>query len=88
MPPKAKAIDMHVHLPTASWLDVAIQPYRVPAEKFFVLPKDGLHHENVLAGDEMLVEIQIPAPAAGTNVTDRSSDHVRSASRIVGRYGA
>ena len=30
-----KAIDMHVHLPTSSWLDVAIQPYRVAAEKFF-----------------------------------------------------
>ena len=26
---------MHVHLPTSSWLDVAIQPYRGPAEKFF-----------------------------------------------------
>ena len=30
-----KAIDMHVHLPTASWLDGAIQPFRGPAEKFF-----------------------------------------------------
>lgn len=38
----------------------------VPAEKFFVLPKDGLHHENVLAPDEMLTEIQLPAPAANT----------------------
>jgi predicted TIM-barrel fold metal-dependent hydrolase len=26
---------MHVHLPTSSWLDAAIQPYRAPAEKFF-----------------------------------------------------
>ncbi len=30
-----QAIDMHVHLPTASWLDGAIKPYRAPAEKFF-----------------------------------------------------
>ena len=30
-----KAIDMHVHLPTASFLDGAIKPYRLMAEKFF-----------------------------------------------------
>src|SRR5262245_21442012 len=30
-----KAIDMHVHLPTGSFLDGAIKPYRIPAEKFF-----------------------------------------------------
>jgi uncharacterized protein len=30
-----KAIDMHVHLPTSSFLEVAIQPYHKPAEKFF-----------------------------------------------------
>ncbi|HMG36584.1 MAG TPA: amidohydrolase family protein [Blastocatellia bacterium] len=30
-----KAIDMHVHLPTGSFLDGAIKPYRLPAEKFF-----------------------------------------------------
>jgi uncharacterized protein len=29
------AIDMHVHLPTVSFLDRAIKPYREPAEKFF-----------------------------------------------------
>jgi uncharacterized protein len=29
------AIDMHVHLPTESWLDKSIGPYRAPAEKFF-----------------------------------------------------
>jgi xanthine dehydrogenase YagS FAD-binding subunit len=38
----------------------------VPAEKFFTLPQDGLHHENVLAPDELLTEILIPAPAAGS----------------------
>jgi predicted TIM-barrel fold metal-dependent hydrolase len=31
----AVAIDMHVHLPTGSFLDGAIRPYRLPAEKFF-----------------------------------------------------
>lgn len=29
------AIDMHVHLPTSSWLEVAIKPFKEPAEKFF-----------------------------------------------------
>lgn len=31
----AKAIDMHVHLPTASFLDGAIRPFKVAAETFF-----------------------------------------------------
>src|SRR5215208_3402518 len=31
----AKAIDMHVHLPTASFLDGAIKPFKVAAETFF-----------------------------------------------------
>lgn len=31
----AKAIDMHVHLPTASFLDGAIRPFRAAAEAFF-----------------------------------------------------
>ena len=31
----AKAIDMHVHLPTGSFLDGAIRPYKLAAEKFF-----------------------------------------------------
>jgi hypothetical protein len=30
-----KAIDMHVHLPTGSFLDVTIKPYKLAAEKFF-----------------------------------------------------
>jgi predicted TIM-barrel fold metal-dependent hydrolase len=30
-----RAIDMHVHLPTASFLDKAIKPFRVAAETFF-----------------------------------------------------
>jgi len=31
----ARAIDMHVHLPTASFLDGAVKPFREPAEVFF-----------------------------------------------------
>jgi predicted TIM-barrel fold metal-dependent hydrolase len=31
----ARAIDMHVHLPTGSFLDGAIKPFRLAAEKFF-----------------------------------------------------
>ncbi|HEY7544123.1 MAG TPA: amidohydrolase, partial [Blastocatellia bacterium] len=30
-----KAIDMHVHLPTGSFLNGAIKPFRLAAEKFF-----------------------------------------------------
>lgn len=30
-----KAIDMHVHLPTASFLDGAVKPFKEPAEAFF-----------------------------------------------------
>ena len=30
-----RAIDMHVHLPTASFLQGAIEPFVGPAEKFF-----------------------------------------------------
>jgi len=37
----------------------------VPMEKFFVLPKDDLHHENVLKPGEILAEIQVPPPMAG-----------------------
>src|ERR1051325_11446307 len=33
-----KAIDMHVHLPTGSFLDVTIKPYKLAAEKFFRTP--------------------------------------------------
>src|SRR4030095_4705809 len=30
-----KAVDMHVHLPPASFLDGAVKPFREPAEAFF-----------------------------------------------------
>lgn len=38
----------------------------IPAEKFFVLPNVDLHKENVLAADEMVTQILLPAPPAGT----------------------
>lgn len=40
-------------------------PKVVPLEEFFVLPKQDLHHENILQPGEILEEIQIPAPMAG-----------------------
>src|SRR4051794_13963574 len=36
----------------------------VPAEKFFVLPQQDVHHENVIRPDEILTAIRLPAPAA------------------------
>ena len=41
----------------------------VPAADFFVLPKVNAAHENVLAPDEILASIHIPAPKAGTKST-------------------
>jgi xanthine dehydrogenase YagS FAD-binding subunit len=38
----------------------------VPAEQFFVLPKQNALRENVLAEDEILESIGIPVPPAGT----------------------
>jgi xanthine dehydrogenase YagS FAD-binding subunit len=38
----------------------------VPAADFFVLPKQNAAAENVLANDEILTSVQIPAPRAGT----------------------
>jgi xanthine dehydrogenase YagS FAD-binding subunit len=37
----------------------------VPMEEFFVLPKEDLHHETILKADEILEEVQIPAPMQG-----------------------
>ena len=37
----------------------------VPLEEFFVLPKQDLHHENILQDGEILEEVQVPAPMAG-----------------------
>jgi len=41
----------------------------VPAADFFVLPKQNAARENVLAEDEVLASIQLPAPRAGTRST-------------------
>jgi xanthine dehydrogenase YagS FAD-binding subunit len=38
----------------------------VPAADFFVLPRQNAAVENVLANDEILTSVQIPAPRAGT----------------------
>jgi xanthine dehydrogenase YagS FAD-binding subunit len=37
----------------------------VPMDRFFVLPKDNPRRENVLAPDEILVELQVPSAPAG-----------------------
>src|SRR5258705_1494952 len=39
---------------------------RVPASDFFVLPRVNSAHENVLAEDELLASIEVPAARAGT----------------------
>jgi xanthine dehydrogenase YagS FAD-binding subunit len=41
----------------------------VPASEFFVLPLNNPAKENVLANDEVLASIEIPAPKAGTRST-------------------
>lgn len=38
----------------------------VPLEKFFVLPKVDYKHENILKPDEIVTEIQVPLPKAGS----------------------
>lgn len=41
----------------------------VPARDFFVLPSGDPEHENVLADDEVLTSVEIPAPQAGHRST-------------------
>lgn len=41
----------------------------VPAEKFFTLPREDFKRENVLADDELLVAITVPAARAGKRST-------------------
>jgi xanthine dehydrogenase YagS FAD-binding subunit len=43
----------------------------VPSADFFVLPRTDPAHENVLADDEVLVSIDVPAQPAGTRSTYR-----------------
>ena len=42
---------------------------RVPASAFFVSPRQNVAHENVLADDEMLASIDLPAVRPGTRST-------------------
>jgi len=37
----------------------------IPLEEFFVLPTEVLRRENVLAPDEIVTEVEVPAPAPG-----------------------
>jgi xanthine dehydrogenase YagS FAD-binding subunit len=51
---------------------------RVPASEFFVLPRQNAAVENVLADDDVLVAVDLPAPSAGSRghyfkVTDRET---------------
>jgi xanthine dehydrogenase YagS FAD-binding subunit len=41
----------------------------VAASDFFVLPRADALHENVLADDELIVRVNVPAPQAGTRST-------------------
>ncbi|MBI2819184.1 MAG: xanthine dehydrogenase family protein subunit M [Acidobacteria bacterium] len=41
----------------------------IPLEEFFVLPNVNVERENVLKPGELLTEIQVPLPAAGTRST-------------------
>lgn len=43
----------------------------VAAADFFVSPRVDAEHENVLADDEVLASVEVPAPAAGTRSTYR-----------------
>ncbi len=38
----------------------------VPLDKFFILPTESLYRENILQPNEIVTQITVPAPAAGT----------------------
>ena len=81
-----KAIDMHVHLPTASWLDGAIQPYRKPAEQFFraSVPVREMDEVARLYEDLDIVGVLLAWDAeTATKLKPLSNDEV---AEIVGRY--
>jgi xanthine dehydrogenase YagS FAD-binding subunit len=42
---------------------------QVPLEQFFVLPRQNVFRENVLQPNEIVTQIDVPAPAAGTKST-------------------
>lgn len=81
-----KAIDMHVHLPTASWLDGAIQPYRKPAEQFFraSVPVREMDEVARLYEELDIVGVLLAWDAeTATKLKPLSNDEV---AEIVGRY--
>jgi len=81
-----QAIDMHVHLPTASWLDGAIQPYRKPAEKFFraSVPVREMDEVARLYEELDIVGVLLAWDAeTATKLKPLSNDEV---AEIVGRY--
>jgi xanthine dehydrogenase YagS FAD-binding subunit len=41
----------------------------LPAADFFVLPRADAEHENVLADDEVLASVEVPAPSSGVRST-------------------
>jgi xanthine dehydrogenase YagS FAD-binding subunit len=45
------------------------QKRRVPAESFFTMPDEAVERENVLAPNEIVTEIAVPAPAANAKST-------------------
>ena len=42
---------------------------QVPLEEFFVLPRQNVFRENILQPNEIVTQIEVPAPAAGTKST-------------------
>ena len=81
-----KAIDMHVHLPTASWLEVSIEPYRKPAEKFFrtSVPVRAMDEVARLYEDLDIVGVLLAWDAeTATKLKPLSNDEV---AEIVARY--
>ena len=81
-----KAIDMHVHLPTPSFLEAAIQPYHKPAEKFFrtSVPVRAMDEVARLYEELDIVGVLLAWDAeTATKLKPLSNDEV---SEIVGRY--
>ncbi len=81
-----QAIDMHVHLPTASWLEVAVQPYHKPAEKFFrtSVPVREMDEVARLYEELDIVGVLLAWDAeTATKLKPLSNDEV---AEIVGRY--
>lgn len=77
---------MHVHLPTASWLDGAIQPYRKPAEQFFraSVPVREMDEVARLYEELDIVGVLLAWDAeTATKLKPLSNDEV---AEIVGRY--